>query len=296
MKRSIVEALFLMTAIAASAQTTITSIDTKPVTTTTRAPNPSDGTMACTTALRNLCETQNYSGCVNGVDTILPLDDVKATIHTMDRFNIVYNCSGTCRAKCAAPNTNGGGTDTQCPGYCCPLIVDFGDHGYDLTSSAEGVSFDIDDDGVAEKISWTAAGAADAFLALDRNGNGTIDSGAELFGSAAEQPLSSKPNGFAALAVFDNVDRGGNGDGVIDARDSVWASLLLWVDRSHDGVAQSDELARVAASGVNVLLLDVKEAQRRDRWGNRYLYRSSALAEGGLRKIDVVDVFFVPEP
>lgn len=293
--RIIVAALFFTIGTVASAQT-MSATDSVPVSTRTTAPNPSNGTMACTSALVSMCDDQTYSDCVDGVESYLPISGVNATIHTQDRFTIVYNCTGTCTAKCAAPNTGGGGIDTQCPGYCCPLIVDFGDKGYDLTSSAEGVSFDIDNDGEAEAISWTAAGAADAFLALDRNGNGTIDSGAELFGAAAEQRASNKPNGFAALALFDETGHGGNGDGVINAQDGVWPSLLLWVDRTHDGIAQSDELAPVAASGLNVLLLDVKEAQRRDRYGNRYLYRSSALAEGGLRKIDVVDVFFVPEP
>jgi hypothetical protein len=260
--------------------------------------DPDSGYTACYNATRALRTSQNYDGCEYGVSSYLEPNDVTATIQTRTRhpggvYTTTYRCAGTCTAVCAPPG-NSGGTDTQCPGYCCPLLVDLGDHGYDLTSAAEGVAFDIDADGVSEAISWTAAGAADAFLALDRNGNGTIDSGAELFGANAEQPASAKPNGFAALAMFDRTDRGGNGDDVISAQDDVWPSLLLWVDRSHDGIAQSDELAPVAASGLNVLELDYKQAQRRDRYGNRYLYRSSALAEGGLRKVDVMDVFFVP--
>jgi hypothetical protein len=57
-------------------------------------------------------------------------------------------------------------------------------NGYDLTDAARGVSFDIDGNGVVNRISWTAAGSDDAFLWLDQNGNGTVDSGAELFGDA----------------------------------------------------------------------------------------------------------------
>ena len=293
--RIIVAASFLATAAAASAQD-MYETDSVSVTTLKTVSNGISGYDACSQAIGAMCSSQSYPDCENGVTYFLPASDINYSINTQNAYNTTFRCTGTCTARCAPPDTGGGGTDTQCPGYCCPLIVDFGDHGYDLTSSAEGVSFDIDNDGVAEAISWTAAGAADAFLALDRNGNGSIDSGAELFGAATEQRASNKPNGFAALALFDEAGRGGNGDGVIDAQDDVWSSLLLWVDRSHDGVAQSDELARVSASGLNVLLLDVKEAQRRDRHGNRYLYRSTALAEGGLRKVDVVDVFFVPEP
>ena len=294
--RILVAVWFVMTGTVASAQDMYAVDSVENISTETTVSTGITGENACKVAISRLCSQQSYPGCPYGVTNYLPVSDIEAILLATNGFNSKWDCTGTCTAQCAPPDTSGGGTDTQCPGYCCPLIVDFGDKGYDLTSSAEGVSFDIDNDGVAEAISWTAAGAADAFLALDRNGNGTIDSGAELFGAATEQRASDKPNGFAALALFDTADRGGNGDGVISAQDGVWSSLLLWVDRSHDGIAQSDELAPVAASGLNVLLLDVKEAQRRDRHGNRYLYRSSALAEGGLRKIDVVDVFFVPEP
>jgi hypothetical protein len=75
-------------------------------------------------------------------------------------------------------------SDAQAPskaGTC--LIFDLDDNGLKLTSRADGVEFDADADGQTERVGWTATGAADAFPALDTNGNGRIDNGSELVGS-----------------------------------------------------------------------------------------------------------------
>jgi hypothetical protein len=104
-------------------------------------------------------------------------------------------------------------------GSSTPIIIDTDGKGYHLTSAADGITFDIHADGKPVQVAWTQPGSTNGWLALDRNGNGKIDSGAELFGDHTAQPKSDDPNGFLALAEFDKPAAGGNGDGVIDEKD-----------------------------------------------------------------------------
>jgi hypothetical protein len=155
--------------------------------------------------------------------------------------------------------------------------VDVDGDGFDLTDGAGGVLFDITADGVADRISWTEAGADDAWLALDRDGDGMIRSGAELFGNFTPQPLppaGGQRNGFLALVVYDRAGNGGNEDGVIDARDSIYYGLRLWRDANHDGLSQPFELFTLPALDVVGLHLDYKESKRTDEHGNRFRYRA----------------------
>jgi hypothetical protein len=123
-------------------------------------------------------------------------------------------------------------------------------------------------------MGWTAPGANNAFLALPGI-DGLVHNGKQLFGNFTSQPPSTNPNGFAALAVYDLPANGGNGDGVIDARDAIFPYLRLWIDANHDGICQPEEMHTLASLGVNSISLHYTLSKRTDQYGNVFRYRDS---------------------
>ena len=185
-----------------------------------------------------------------------------------------FQCSNEIPDYGECPYNVGGGNCSS-----TPILVDVAGDGFALTDAARGVAFDIDGntDRHRERLAWTVADSDDAWLALDRNGNGHIDSGRELFGNFTTQPAppaGEGRNGFLALAEYDKASKGGNGDGRLDDGDAVFARLRLWQDRNHDGISEPDELHSLPSMDVAALRLDYKESKRTDTQGNEFRYRA----------------------
>jgi hypothetical protein len=169
----------------------------------------------------------------------------------------------------------------------CPLILNLGNGPWRLAGIDDPVLFDIDADGQRDRMAWTARGSSLAFIALDRNHNGTIDDASELFGD--HTPLANgtmAANGFEVLRAFDR-----NADDQVDENDAIWSALLLWTDANHDGISQPAELAPIANSGIQAFGTLYHWTHRGDRNGNEFRFESKLQKDRGQEPY--YDVFFV---
>lgn len=142
-----------------------------------------------------------------------------------------------------------------------PITLDLDGDGIELTSYSNGAQFDITGSGRAVQTAFVAGG--DAFLAMDRNGNGTIDDGTELFGDQR-----GAANGYEELRKLDD-----NGDGVIDRKDKAFESLRLWKDNGN-GRTERGELRTLGDEGVASLSVGYRNVDEQAAGGNRIAQRS----------------------
>ena len=130
--------------------------------------------------------------------------------------------------------------------YVDPIVFDLNGNGIETKSIDESdVHFDLDSNGFAEKTSWIDSN--DGLLAYDKNGDGTINNGNELFGDRTlmKDGVTFASSGFAALAEYDD-----NDDGVIDNKDKIYSLLRIWQDSNGDGISSPAELRQLIDVGI----------------------------------------------
>ena len=152
-----------------------------------------------------------------------------------------------------------------------PLVLDLSGTGIELTQAGQGANFDINADGKTDSTAWVKGGSA--FLALDKNNNGRIDNGSELFGDQ-----NGAANGFAELKRYD-----ANNDNVIDAKDAVYSALKAYRNASGSG----SDLASLEQVGVKSISLSFSSTDQ-DVQGNKLILRGSFTTNDG-EKRDIAD-------
>lgn len=193
--------------------------------------------------------TETFSISVTNADTEVCLDHLEVSIHDRTDYKFVS-----------------------------PISIDLDGNGIQTLSIDQGVTFDILNTGNAINTGWLSSG--DGFLAVDDNGNGQIDSRAELFGGGVG-------DGFAKLATFDS-----NGDGWVDAADAKFAALSIWQDANSNGVTDKGELMSLDAAGISSLKVAHDASNfSMDAQGNILGERSLAMTTGG-KAVDMIDVYF----
>ena len=145
-----------------------------------------------------------------------------------------------------------------------PIVLDLDGDGVETKGLQNGVFFDHDANGFAQQSGWV--GRDDGLLAWDRNNDGQINDGRELFGSGTVlQNGSNAANGFAALDDLDD-----NRDGKIDANDAAWASLRVWKDANGDAHTDAGELLSLADAGIQSIGTSYKNSTVIDAQGNEH--------------------------
>ncbi|MEQ9726991.1 calcium-binding protein [Pseudomonas sp. WHRI 8822A] len=176
------------------------------------------------------------------------------------------------------PSTGGAETKTS------PIIIDLDGDGVETLPIGEKF-FDLDADGLSESTGWVSSD--DGLLVHDRDGNGRISNGTELFGNhSLLSNGETAQNGFQALAEYDN-----NGDAVVDAQDASYASLQVWRDLNGNGISEEGELQTLADAGVVSISTGYKNSGHVDAHGHEHRQIATVMLNNGTAST-AADVWF----
>jgi hypothetical protein len=180
-------------------------------------------------------------------------------------------------------------TTTQTAGLALttPIILDLNGDGVKTLSYASGVNFDIFAQGQASQTGWVSS--SDGLLVLDRNHDGQINDGSELFGSSTTLVNGTKAaDGYVALRELDT-----NQDGVISQDDAGFKDLSVWVDSNSDGISQAGEMKSLASLNITKIDLQTTASSAMDN-GNLVGLTSSYQTSDGVNHA-AADVWFVAD-
>lgn len=248
-------------------------------------------TASCTTAPSfQTCEAICKETCQ--LHTSAPIDPSPGCGGSLDCPNPLYQSQWIKACPCFGNACKAQGQQCSSHWDCCqdhcsfvegvcnddstPILISLDNNGdLALTGYEDGVWFDIFAEQDPVKLAWTSSSSRVGFLALDRNGNGLVDDGSELFGNYTKLTSGLRaPNGFAALGELDN---GAVPDGVLTNEDPAFADLRLWIDSNHDGASQAHELLSMSDAGITAIFTESRSRRRVDAHGNRYILEGDAI-------------------
>lgn len=163
------------------------------------------------------------------------------------------------------------------PKYYDPIVIDMDGDGIELLPMNGTINFDHDNNGFREATGWISGD--DAFLAFDKNKNGIIDNGSELFGD------HSSTNGFEELKKYDL-----NSDGFINKDDEIWYELVLWQDKNSNGISDEGELTKLSESKIKSIDLRYTNVSR--EFLENYIKQTTKVIFSDEKTAEAVDVNF----
>jgi len=140
-----------------------------------------------------------------------------------------------------------------------PVMLDLNGNGIQTLALDQGTQFDLAAQGTTQHVGWVAP--SDGLLVRDLDSDGIIQDGSELFGSATVLPDGqTAQDGYQALRALDT-----NQDGVLDSRDTAFASLQVWVDSDSDAFTDAGELKSLADLNIASLSLQAQAGSTLDQ-------------------------------